>query len=205
MAQPLRASYPFPERRKLVGAHVTLAPCDPAHDSMQLFEEANGSETARALWEFMYFGPFDSEKDFEDYLSTIHADPKALPFTVRRNADGKAIGQNCLLAIETLHGRAELGSIWYLPEAQRTPANTEACFLLLCHLFDDLGYRRAEWKCDNQNKRSFAAAERLGFTYEGTFRQHAIRKGVNRDTAWFSIIDSEWPSVKEHLAALLRR
>jgi RimJ/RimL family protein N-acetyltransferase len=205
MAQPLKSNYPFPERRELLGKYVTLTPCDPARDSAELFEAANTTPEARALWEFMFAGPFESARDFESYLAGIRDDPKALPFTVRRSSDGKAIGQNCLLAIETLHGRAELGSIWYLPEAQRTPANTETCFLLLCHLFDDLGYRRAEWKCDSNNARSFAAAERLGFTFEGTFRHHAIRKGVNRDTAWLSIIDSEWPTVKQRLEKLLQR
>jgi RimJ/RimL family protein N-acetyltransferase len=203
MAESLKTAYPFPERRDFVGEYVTLTPCDPARDSVELFEAANSSPEARALWEFMYFGPFDTVNSFESWMKTVNS--KEIPFTVFRNSDGKAIGQIRLMEIETLHGRAELGSIWYLPEAQRTPANTEACFLLLCHLFDDLCYRRAEWKCDSNNKRSFAAAERLGFTYEGTFRNHAIRKGVNRDTAWLSIIDSEWPTVKERLLALLLR
>jgi RimJ/RimL family protein N-acetyltransferase len=95
-----------------------------------------------------------------------------------------------------VHGSLEIGHIWYGPEWQGPVANTEACYLLLREAFDGLGYRRMEWKCDGLNGRSRAAALRLGFRYEGLFRQHYIVKGLNRDTAWFSILDSEWPAIR---------
>jgi RimJ/RimL family protein N-acetyltransferase len=199
----LTPPWPFPQRRVFAGRHITLRPCDPLRDAATLFDAANATLEAAALWEYMYIGPFESKESFAAWMAAGVAGPKEIPFTVFRNTDGSAIGQIRLMELETMHGRGELGSIWYLPEAQRTFANTEACFLLLCHLFDDLRYRRAEWKCDNANRRSFAAAERLGFTYEGTFRQHAVRKGVNRDTAWFSLIDSEWPERKARFEAYL--
>ena len=93
------------------------------------------------------------------------------------------------------HGVAELGFVWYVAAAQRTKANTEACYLLLRHCFEALGYRRMEWKCDVANEASRRAARRLGFTFEGIFRQHMIVKGENRDTAWFSLLDHEWPRI----------
>jgi RimJ/RimL family protein N-acetyltransferase len=97
------------------------------------------------------------------------------------------------MSIRAEHGVAELGNIWYSPTAQRTKANTESCYLLLRHCFEQLGYRRMEWKCDSRNEPSRAAAQRLGFTFEGIFRQHMIIKDENRDTAWFAMLDHEWP------------
>lgn len=202
MAEALTPPWPFPARRNFVGQHITLTPVNPELDSLELFEAANTTPEARALWDYMYVGPFENVEDFAAYMR--NAGPKEIPFTVRRNSDGRAVGQIRNMEIEVAHGRAELGNIWYLPEGQRTFANTEACFLLLCHLFDDLHYRRVEWKCDNANRRSYGAAERLGFTHEGIFRQHAVRKGVNRDTAWFSIIDKEWPERRARFEAYLK-
>jgi RimJ/RimL family protein N-acetyltransferase len=203
VAESLSPSWPFPERHDFIGRHITLTPCDPKRDAAELFEAAHGSEAARALWEYMYVGPFESVAGLESWMAAGVGGQKEIPFTVRRRVDNRALGQIRLMEIETAHGRAELGSIWYVPAAQRTFANTEACFLLLSHLFDDLGYRRAEWKCDSGNEKSLAAARRLGFVYEGTFRQHAIRKGVNRDTTWFSIIDTEWPELRKRFEAFL--
>ncbi len=111
----------------------------------------------------------------------------------------QACGMISILNIEPLHGRAELGHIWYSPSMQRTKVNTESVYLLLRHLFDDLKYRRAEWKCNNANAASKRAAMRLGFQYEGLFRQHQVVKDENRDTAWFSMLDSEWPRRKANL------
>jgi RimJ/RimL family protein N-acetyltransferase len=100
-------------------------------------------------------------------------------------------------------GRAELGHIWYAPEVQRTKVNTEAVFLLLSYLLGELHYRRAEWKCDARNERSRKAALRLGFQFEGVFRQHMVVKGENRDTAWFSLLDGEWPRVSTNMRCWL--
>ena len=106
------------------------------------------------------------------------------------------MGMISVMRITSAHGVAELGHIWYGLAAQRSPVNTESVFLLLRHLFDDLGYRRVEWKCDAENVRSRAAALRLGFRFEGIFRQHMVVKGLNRDTAWFAMLDTDWPARK---------
>ena len=105
--------------------------------------------------------------------------------------------------MEPAHGTVEIGHIWYAPAIQRTRATTEATYLLARHVFDDLGYRRLEWKCNALNAPSRAAAERFGFTYEGTFRQHMWVKGANRDTAWYSLLDGEWPAVRAAFEAWL--
>ena len=109
-------------------------------------------------------------------------------------ATGDPVGVVSYLNIVAPDRRIELGHIWYVPAAQRGRANTETAYLLMRQAFDELGYRRVEWKCDALNARSRAAAERLGFTFEGVFRQHMIVKGRNRDTAWFSMTDTEWPA-----------
>jgi RimJ/RimL family protein N-acetyltransferase len=118
-------------------------------------------------------------------------------------ATGWASGVVSYLRIEPDHGSIEIGHIWFAPALQRTPQATEAIHLLARHAFDDLGYRRLEWKCDAANARSRAAAERFGFTYEGTFRQHMIVKDRNRDTAWFSLLDREWPAARAAFEAWL--
>jgi len=116
-------------------------------------------------------------------------------FTVNHLADTRKIGMISIMSIAPEMGRAELGHIWYAPEVQRTKVNTESVFLLMNYLLSDLHYRRIEWKCDARNDRSRKAAVRLGFIFEGIFRQHMIVKGQNRDTAWFSLLDLEWPRV----------
>jgi len=121
------------------------------------------------------------------------SDPRFFAVTL---ADGEPIGVVSYLNAVAADRRIEIGHIWYVPAAQRTRANTEVTYLLLSHAFEDLGYRRVEWKCDALNARSRAAAERLGFTFEGIFRRHMIVKGRNRDTAWFSMLDTEWPRVR---------
>ncbi len=108
-----------------------------------------------------------------------------------------------LLSIVPAHGRVEIGSVWYSPLVQKTKVNTEVNYLLLKTLFRDLGYRRVEWKCNNDNLASKRAALRLGFKYEGLFRQHMLVKGKNRDTAWFAILDGDWPALEEHFEAYL--
>src|SRR5690606_1450853 len=125
------------------------------------------------------------------------ASPDPLHFAVIDRASGRAVGRQTLMRIEPAHGVAEIGNIYWGPRMARTPMATEAQFLFMRHVFDELGYRRYEWKCDNDNTPSKRAAERFGFTFEGTFRQHRVVKGKNRDTAWFSILDKEWPALKK--------
>ena len=137
------------------------------------------------------------------YLAEREGKAEPLFFTAHSRELGRRIGQISILNIVPEAGRAELGHIWYAPEAQKTKINTECAYLLLRHLFDDLGYRRAEWKCDNANAESKRAALRLGFQYEGLFRQHMVIKGKNRDTAWFAIIDSDWPALRANMERYL--
>jgi RimJ/RimL family protein N-acetyltransferase len=159
-----------------------------------LYPATHGSPGAEAVWTYMPYGPFADEDAMADWLAGLvgSADPRFFAVI----ADGAPVGLVSYLNAVTSDRRIEIGHIWYVPDAQRTRANTEAAYLLLRHAFEELGYRRVEWKCDALNARSRAAAERLGFSYEGVFRQHMIVKGRNRDTAWFSMLDAEWPRVR---------
>jgi RimJ/RimL family protein N-acetyltransferase len=127
----------------------------------------------------------------------------ALAFTVFQNGTRRRMGSLSLMSIRPEHGVAEVGFVWYAPVARGTKANTEANYLLLRHCFEHLRYRRMEWKCDAANERSHRAALRLGYRYEGTFRQHMVIKGRNRDTDWFAITDQEWPAVRAGLEEVL--
>ena len=152
------------------------------------------------LWTYMSYGPFLDRADMEQTVAAWvgSADPRFVTFDIR----GAARGWGAYLRIEPAHGVAEVGHLVFSPSLQRTPAATEAMYLMMRHVFD-LGYRRYEWKCDALNAASRRAAERLGFTYEGTFRQHMVYKGRNRDTAWYSVIDSEWPRLRAAFEAWL--
>jgi RimJ/RimL family protein N-acetyltransferase len=155
-------------------------------------------ETTRdpELWRYLFEGPFPTLEDFEaDWrLKTESADP--LFFSILDAASERPLGRASLMRIEPAHRVIEVGGILFSPALRRTAAATEAMYLMARYVFEDLGYRRYEWKCDSQNEPSRRAALRLGFTFEGIFRQHMIVKGGNRDTAWFSMLDSEWPSRK---------
>ena len=150
------------------------------------------------IWQYMSSGPFQSESEFREYLEALVANTVGAVFCVVDKKAGEQIGITTLMNNFPEHLKIEIGNIWYSPIAQRTFANTESTYLLLSHLFN-LGYRRVEWKCDDQNERSKKAALRLGFKYEGTQDCHLIVKGKNRDTAWFRIIDKEWNTVKSEL------
>ena len=156
-----------------------------------------------AVWTYLAYGPFETEAAFADWLATRDqlADPQY--FTIIDRASGRALGCATLMEIRPANGVIEVGHIFFSPALQKTPIATEAIFLLMRYAFEDLGYRRFEWKCDNGNAPSRRAAGRFGFTSEGLFRQHMIVKGRNRDTAWFSIIDSEWPALKSAYEAWL--
>jgi RimJ/RimL family protein N-acetyltransferase len=189
-----------PARVTLRGSFVTLEPIDPDRHGAGLFAAGHGSPAADALWTYMPYGPFTEAAMMRAWLETLPASEDPLFFAVLR--DGRPIGMTSFLNVDTAMRRVEIGHIWYGPEAQRTEANTEACLLMLGSSFE-AGYRRVEWKCDALNARSRAAAERLGFTFEGVFRNHMIVKGRNRDTAWFSLLDEEWPRVRSLLEARL--
>ena len=146
----------------------------------------------------MWDGPFDSFEAFEAQLKEKCASEDSLFFAIVDNADGRAKGRAAFMRIEPMDRCLEVGHIVYGPALQRTPYATEAMYLMARYVFEELGYRRYEWKCDVRNEASRRAALRLGFTFEGIFRQHMIVKGHNRDTAWFSMLDSEWPNRKRN-------
>jgi RimJ/RimL family protein N-acetyltransferase len=184
-----------PDRSPMLGRYVSLVPVDAGAHAAALFRATEGPD-GETVWTYMPYGPFADEDEMAAWLATIAPSTDPMFFAVVERATDQPVGVVSYLNIVPLDRRIELGHIWYAPEAQRGRANTEVAFLLLGRAFDDLGYRRAEWKCDAMNARSRAAAHRLGFTFEGIFRHHMVVKGRNRDTAWFSMLDEEWPARK---------
>jgi RimJ/RimL family protein N-acetyltransferase len=183
-----------PVRAPIDGRFVRLEPLDPDAHAAGLYERSHGSPDDDAIWTYLAYGPFDGLAEMRRWLVANAASTDPLFFTVVETGSGAPVGVVSLMNIDTAMRRLELGHIWYVRRAQRGRANTEAVFLLLREAFDSWGYRRAEWKCDALNVRSRAAAERLGFAFEGVFRSHMIVKGRNRDTAWFSMLVEEWPA-----------
>ncbi|WP_395749851.1 GNAT family N-acetyltransferase [Prosthecobacter sp.] len=181
--------------QRFEGQFITLTTLDVAADVAELFAISHGDEKTCNLWRYMPRGPFANAEEYAAFLHEWQATPNVVVFIVRDAASARILGTISLMSIRADHRVAELGWIWYAPAAQRTKANTEACYLLLRHCFETLHYRRMEWKCDARNAPSRAAALRLGFTFEGIFRQHMIIKGENRDTAWFAMLDNEWPQI----------
>lgn len=173
---------------------MCLTPLRADEDTQELYQAGHESLEAQEIWRYLWHGPFASEADFRNWLRRVQDGADPLFFTVINRQTGRRVGMISIMRITPAHGVAELGHIWYGLAAQRTPVNTESVFLLLRHLFDELGYRRVEWKCNAQNARSRAAALRLGFQFEGIFRQHMVVKGLNRDTAWFAMLDTDWPA-----------
>ena len=185
-----------PERRPLAGRYVSLGPVEPAAHAEALWRAAHdGSAESAEVWTYMPYGPFEDADRMRAWLEEVASseDPLFMTVTGGDGPIGMASFLNCDLAMR----RIEIGHIWYAPRAQRSEANTEATYLMLREAFDQLGHRRVEWKCDALNERSRAAALRLGLTFEGVFRQHMVVKGRNRDTAWFSMLDREWPPARE--------
>ena len=187
---------PRPERAALDGRYVRLEPLDAARHGDDLFE---ASSVADADGRFRYLGeyPPESRAAFQPWLEQAQASTDPLYFVVIDKASGKVAGRQTFMRIDAANGVAEIGHIYWGPLISRRPAATEAHFLFMRHIFDDLGYRRWEWKCNDRNEPSKRAAHRFGFTPEGVFRQVMVIKGENRDTAWFSIIDKEWPSLRQ--------
>lgn len=182
------------------GEFVALTILDPDADTADLFAISSAPEVAEPLWRFMPCGPFGEAGAMRDFWKNWQSREDVRAFVVRDANNGAALGSISLMSIRPEHKGAELGNIWYAPAARRTKVNTEANYLLLQYCFETLGYRRMEWKCDARNQPSRQAALRLGYRFEGIFRQHMIVKGENRDTAWFSLLDSEWPATGRAMA-----
>jgi RimJ/RimL family protein N-acetyltransferase len=181
-----------PGRTTLPGRVGSLVPLDPQAHSDTLYEGISGADGDR-LWQYLFEGPFADRAAFDIHLKRIAASEDPLFFAILDNTSGHAVGYASYMRIEPVHRVIEVGSILYTPRLQQTTLATEAMYLMARHVFEDLGYRRYEWKCNALNAPSRRAALRFGFTFEGIFRQHMIVKGRNRDTAWFSMLDSDWP------------
>lgn len=187
---------PRPGRVVLEGHYVRLEPLDPARHGDGLYEASSVPDAAeRFRWLPDY--PPESRAAFQPWLDKAAASEDPLFFAVIDKASGKVAGRQTLLRIDPANGVIEIGHIYWGPLISRKPAATEAQFLFTRYAFDDLGYRRYEWKCNDANEPSKRAASRFGFRPEGVFRQHMIVKGQNRDTAWYSIIDKEWPPLRQ--------
>ena len=198
----------------LTGSIVQLRPLDLAGDVPTLYAISNGQpatlggrevgayDADALIWRYMSGGPFADEAALAAWLRAQVEAPNVLSLAVVERATDRPIGVANFMSNEPGHLKIELGSIWYSPLAQRIGANTESTYLMLRHAFD-LGYRRVEWKCDALNERSRRAALRMGFKFEGIQQAHYIVKGRNRDTAWFRMLDHEWPAARLHLEHLL--
>ena len=183
-----------PDPHPITGRHCRLEPLsmDHAPDLYRAYQVDGGT----ANWDYLPYGPFDGLDGFKAFLegSCLGRDP--LFYAIHDLASGRAVGMASYLRIDPPQGVIEVGHIHFSPELQRRPAATETMFLMMRQVFDGWGYRRYEWKCNNLNTGSKQAAARLGFSFEGVFRQAAVVKGRNRDTAWFSVLDSEWPVIR---------
>ncbi len=182
-----------PERVTLRGRAVTLHPLDADEHAAALFRAANGGDKDR-VWTYLADGPYGDAAAFKAAIATKAQSADPLFFAVLDNASGLAVGYQNLMRIDATHRAIEVGNVLYTPALQRTVGATEAQYLFARYVFDDLGYRRYEWKCNDLNAPSKRAALRLGFVFEGVFRQHMIVKGRSRDTAWFAMLDTEWPA-----------
>jgi RimJ/RimL family protein N-acetyltransferase len=183
-----------PPRNILEGRFCRLEPLDVAKHGDDLV--AAFSKTDMDSWRYLFAGPFASDDDCRNWLTDVASRTTEVPYALIDLKSGRAAGMASYMRIEPGHGVIEVGSIHYSDILKRTPATTEAMFLMMRHVFDDLGYRRYEWKCDSFNAPSRRTAQRLGFLFEGIFRQHMVVKGHSRDTAWFAIVDSDWPMLK---------
>jgi RimJ/RimL family protein N-acetyltransferase len=186
----------WPARTVHEGRYARLEPLDARAHASALYAASHTDEASAGIWDYLQYGPFATEAAFHDWLRERAATADPLFFAIRDNRTGTAGGLASYLNIHPLAGSIEIGHIWFGPALQNTVAATEALFLLLRHALDDLGYRRMEWKCNALNAASRRAAVRLGFSFEAVFYQHLIVKGRNRDTAWFSILDGEWPRLR---------
>ena len=194
---------PLPSATPMEGRTCRLERLDPARHGGELWRSYS-ADVAGHLWTHLPYGPFGREADLRAQLDRFAGTDDPLFFAILDKANGKASGVASYLRIDPDNGVIEVGHISYAPVLQRTVAATEAMALMMTRVFEELGYRRYEWKCDAANQKSVAAARRLGFTFEGVFRQAAVIKGRNRDTAWFSILDQEWQAQKARFAEWLR-
>jgi RimJ/RimL family protein N-acetyltransferase len=193
---------PRPSRVTLDGRHARLEPLDPARHARDLWAGAS-APGAEDRFRYLFDDPPDSLADLTAWTTRAAATDDPLFFAVIDRATGRAEGRQALMRIDPAHGVIEIGNILWGPAIAGTRVATEALYLAARHVFADLGYRRFEWKCHNDNAPSKRAALRFGFQFEGVFRQHMVAKGANRDTAWFAMIDRDWPALDARFRAWL--
>ncbi|MEM7534036.1 MAG: GNAT family protein [Chloroflexota bacterium] len=186
---------PPPSRVPMTGTYCTVEPLSVTKHRADL-ANVFVHNSMDSDWTYLPYGPYKKKVPYSAWLASIEPSEDPLFHAIIDNDTHEAVGIASYLRIEPAVGVIEVGHIHFSLRLQKTPAATEAMFLMMRRVFDDLGYRRYEWKCDALNAPSRAAAQRLGFTFEGIFRQATMYKGRNRDTAWFSILDSEWPQLK---------
>ena len=191
----------LPSRDSLVGRYCQLESLDPHRHAEELFD-ANQLDKAGLNWTYLPYGPFPDVTAYRGWVEEVSSEDDPLFFAIV-DLGGKPVGVASYLRIAPAAGSIEVGHINFTPLLQRRREGTEAMYLMMRRVFDELGYRRYEWKCDALNAASCRAAQRFGFVYEGIFRQATVYKGRNRDTAWYSIIDSEWPRIRDTLEAWL--
>lgn len=186
----------------LTGRYCRLEPLDAQRHAASLYQAFSLASDA-SDWTYMSIGPFDDESAYRQFVQQAQAGADPMHFAVIDLASAKPVGSLALMRVDAANGAIEVGYVSYSPLLKRSVAATEAQYLLMRLAFDTLGYRRYEWKCDSLNAPSRAAAARYGFQFEGIFRQATVYKGRTRDTAWFSILDKEWPQVKAGFDAWL--
>ncbi len=186
----------------LEGRYVRLERLDAGRHADELFTASDTAE-ADAKFRWLYETPPADRESFRAWVAKVAASEDPLFYAVIDKASGKVAGRQTYMRIDTANGVIEIGNIYWGPLVSQRPAATEALSLFARHAFDDLGYRRFEWKCNNDNLPSKKAAARFGFHAEGVFRQHLVVKGLNRDTAWFSIIDKDWAALRPAYEAWL--
>jgi len=193
---------PRPRRIVIDGRNVRLEPLSAARHGDGLFAASTVADAAERF-RYLLESPPENRRAFQAWLDHAEASADPLVFAVIDQASGVVAGRQALMRIEPAHGVLEVGSVYWGPLVARRPAATEALYLFARHIFEDLGYRRLEWKCNALNEPSKRAAIRFGFSFEGLFRQHMVAHGENRDTAWYALIDREWPLVRAACEAWL--
>ena len=191
-----------PSRAPMEGKYCRIEALNTHRHATQLFE-AYAEDVKGGLWTYMPHGPFDSEQDLRAWMEPACESQDPLFYALIEQSSGVAAGVASYLRITPQHGVIEVGNIAFAPRIQKSAIATEAMFLMMQRVFNELGYRRYEWKCDALNAPSRRAAQRLGFSYDGLFKQAIVYKGRNRDTAWFSILDSDWPAIERGFTAWL--
>ena len=186
----------IPSRSALEGRYVILEPQNAANHASDLYHASHDSDAGLHIWDYLAYGPWPDEDSFALNMRQQSANFETIFYAIRALDSDQYGGQASFLDINPQMGVIEIGHIWFGPQLQRTRAATEALYLMIRHAMDDLGYRRMHWRCNALNQKSRNAAQRLGFRFEGIFYNHMIFKGKNRDTAWYSILDDEWPEVR---------